>query len=128
MGRRRATVRNGERGTGLIGSTVGVLAFLLFLLLATQTLVRLYATSALSAATFDAARRVATGSQPADAEQHARSTLGSFGTRPRFQWSVDADDVSLTVDAPAPLFLPASWTGLGSIHRTVHVRRETFRP
>jgi hypothetical protein len=103
------------------------LTFLLLLLLATQTLVRLYATSTVSAAAFDAARRVATGASPDDAEQHARATLGSYGSRPTFQWSLDPDDVTLTVDAPSPLFGPASWSGLGHIHRTVHVRREVFR-
>jgi hypothetical protein len=129
LARHRATAhrRRSQRGAGLIGTTVGVLTFLLFLLLATQTLVRLYTTSTVSAVTFDAARRVATGTDEVVAEQHARSALGSYGSRPVFHWSVDADNVALTVEAPAPLFLPASWTGLGEIHRTVHVRRETFR-
>jgi hypothetical protein len=129
LARRRATAHSSsERGAGLIGTTVGVLTFLLFMLLATQTLVRLYTTSTVSAVTFDAARRVATGTDPVDAELHARSALGSYGSRPVFHWAMDADNVALTVDAPAPLFLPASWTGLGEIHRTVHVRREMFRP
>jgi Flp pilus assembly protein TadG len=130
--RRRAA--RPEAGTGLIGTLAGVTVFLFFLLFAVQMLVRLYATSAVTAAAFDAARRVAstdTLSRPLairEAETNARGALGSFGrSRASFHWlEVDATEIVVEVTARPPAFvrLPG-W--LGEIDRTVRVRTERFR-
>jgi hypothetical protein len=127
-GRRRA-----EDGTGLIGSTVGVLVFVVFLLLGVQVLFDLYARSAVTAATFDAARVVAgadAGGAPgaeADAEGTARRMLGHYGQGAEFRWAVEADAIALTVHVRSPSLLPALVTrplSLDTIERTVRVRRE----
>ena len=48
-----------DRGSGLLGTTVGFLVFLVLLLAAIQTLVHLYATSVITSAALDAAAVVA---------------------------------------------------------------------
>jgi hypothetical protein len=112
---------------------VGFTIFLLLLLLAVQVLVRLYATSALTAAAFDAARDVA--SAPTDqaaalaaAETDARQRLGSFGSsRTSFRWKeVDAHQVVLEIRGRSPGFLPLP-SSFRTIVRTVTVRTERFR-
>jgi hypothetical protein len=127
-GRRRA-----EDGTGLIGSTVGVLVFVVFLLLGVQVLFDLYARSAVTAATFDAARVVAgadaggASGAEADAEGAARRMLGHYGQGAEFRWAVEADAIALTVHVRSPSLLPALVTrplSLDTIERTVRVRRE----
>lgn len=127
--------RRDEEGTGLIASTVGILIFLIFLLLAVQVLFGLYARSAVTAATFDAARIVAgadAGATPEaqlDAEAGARRALGRYGQRVAFRWSIDADIVSLSVHVQSPSLLPALVRPLqlDTIDRTVRVRRERVR-
>ena len=123
-----------EAGTGLIGSVVGITVFLLLLLFAVQVLVRLYATSSLTAAGFDAARRVAAtdvATRPAvvaQAEADARRGLGSFGRdHTVFRWQrIDSEEVVLEVKGRPPTFLPLpGW--LTEIDRTVRVRTERFR-
>ncbi|MGH9115464.1 MAG: hypothetical protein ACRDWW_06485 [Acidimicrobiales bacterium] len=111
---------------------VGFLIFLTLLLFATQVIVRLYATSALSGAATRAADRVADSGDPpastAAAEAAAREALGSFGaSSTRFVWKeADAQQVVLQVRAQSPGFLPlpAAWR---TITRTVTVRTERFR-
>jgi hypothetical protein len=130
---RRPTAR-GDAGTGLIGTVAGVSIFLLFLLFSVHVRVRLYATSAMTSAAFDAARRVASAdavSRPLavrQAEADPRRALGSFGRdHTTFTWlAVDGDSVVLEVRGRPPSFLPVSgW--LGVIDRTVRVRTERFR-
>jgi hypothetical protein len=48
-----------ETGTGLVGSVAGFAVFLVLLLLAAQVMFDLYARSAVTAAAFDAATKVA---------------------------------------------------------------------
>lgn len=125
----------GEDGSGPISALLGLVVFLSFLLLAVQVLGHLYATSAVTAASFDAARLVAGEEQVATdvAEQHARVLLGDYGRRPdlRFDWSAStADEVVLRVEGPTPAVLVeavVSAAGLDAIRREVHVRREAFR-
>ena len=114
-----------------MGTFVGVLVFLTLLLVAVQVLVRLYATSELTSAAFDAADAVATSADgpaavPA-AQAAAVARLGSFGAaHTRFTWrEVDAAAVVLEVRADPPGFLHLP--GLGAIDRTVTVRTERFR-
>lgn len=131
--RRRWARLGGERGVGPISSLFGLLIFLGFLLLSVQVLTHLYATSALSAAAYDAARLVAgyDGVSTDAAEQHARRLLGDYGEEVRFEWSPSTDDqVVLRVRAPTPAPLIhglAATVGRETIERTVHVRVEELR-
>jgi len=119
-------------GTAVVGTLVGFLIFMLLLLLGAQTLVHLYATSALTAAANEAAQQVATaGGSPVEvpaAEAAARSSLGSFGRRnTRFDWiEVDAQRVVLRVTASSPGLLPLG-RALDRISRTVTLRTERYR-
>lgn len=130
-------VDRGEAGAGLIGSTIGVMVFLLLLLLAVQVTFSLYATSTVTAATWDAAR-IASGSDAgedpiaarAEAEAHLRSVLGRYGDRVTVRWSEDPDDVILSVRAEHPGFLPRALRHpmrLDAVERTVRVRIERVR-
>jgi hypothetical protein len=116
----------------LIGTVAGVAVFLAFLLLAVQLLFNLYATSAVTAAAYDAARMVAGADRPdvARAEDHARRVLGRYADRVRFRWSVDDDVVALRVTARHTSFLlPAlgGAVGMDEIDRTIRVRVERPR-
>jgi Flp pilus assembly protein TadG len=128
----RSARSGAERGAGLIGTVAGVAVFLAFLLFAVQLLFNLYATSAVTAAAYDAARTVAggNGGDTASAEEHARQVLGRYAERVAFEWSVDDDVVALRVTAKNPTFLlPAlgGAVGMDEIDRTVRVRVERLR-
>ncbi|MGH2685610.1 MAG: hypothetical protein ACRDJP_09110 [Actinomycetota bacterium] len=130
--RPKSTRSGAERGAGLIGTIAGVAVFLAFLLFAVQLLFNLYATSAVTAAAYDAARVVAgsAGGDVTRAEDRARQVLGRYAERVSFQWSLDADTVSLRVTAENPTFLlPAlgGAVGFDEIDRTVRVRVERPR-
>lgn len=126
----------GESGVGLIPTIAGFLVFLGFLTFAVQLTLNLYATSAVTAAAYDAARIVA-GSEAdasdtarAEAEAHARRVLGQVGERARFDWTVDGEVVALRVEVDNPrVVLPALGGRLGfdTVERTVTVRREVLR-
>jgi endonuclease YncB( thermonuclease family) len=96
----------GERGSGHIGAVFGIAVFLAFLLVATQVLVHLAATSNVTAAAFDAARRAAAdgGGGCAAAPARARATLGTYGARPDVAVGcvVDGDTLRVTVRGPSP--------------------------
>src|SRR5687767_4705830 len=85
----------GERGTGLIGTVVGVLVFLSFLIFATQLVLSLYATSVVTAVAYDAAKTVAGADAGAsdDARREAtvvaRRALGRLGEQVELRWSTD---------------------------------------
>lgn len=121
-----------EEGVAVVGTLVGFAIFLTLLLFATQVIVRLYATSALTSAATRAAETVAQSPVPslavASAEADARAELGSFGrTRTTFVWKeVDAAQVVLEVEGRSPEFLPGL-PGWQQIKRTVTVRTEQFR-
>ncbi len=93
-----------ERGSSSVSSVFGIAIFLAFLLLSTQALVHLYATSTVTAVTFDLARQAsaADGTCPSPAEIRAR--LGRWG-----QSAVRADCIRgvggstvVTVSGPSP--------------------------
>lgn len=122
----------GEAGAGIISSVLGVFVFLLLMLFAVQVLYGLYATSVVTAVTYDAAKAVA-GSDGGDAaraeaERRATDQLGRYGDDVRFVWARSGEDaVRLEVTARRPSFLPRELVGdsfLGDIVRTVRVRRE----
>ncbi len=124
--------RQGERGSGHIGAVFGIAVFLGFLLVATQVLVHLSATSNVTAAAFDAARRAAAdgGGGCASAPARARSTLGSYGARPdvAVSCSVEGDAIRVTVRGPSPaggLARPfVRLTSAETIERSATVHRE----
>ena len=127
-----------EAGTGLIGSIMGFAVFLVLLLVAAQVLFDLYARSALTAAAFDAARRVAgydIATLPPDqlavaeaaAETQAREILGRYGRDVRFTWTFTPTDVRLRVQIANPSVVPLALArpmGIDTIDRTVRVHGE----
>jgi Flp pilus assembly protein TadG len=125
----------GDAGTGTVSTLAGVTAFLVLLLFAVQVMLNLYATSVLSAAAYDAARRAAThGREPtaleqADAESYARSLLGAYGARAQFDWSASDDSVvRLRVRLANARLLPlVGLVGLDEVDRTFSVRVEEPR-
>ena len=132
--RSAASAAEGERGTGVISSIFGLLVVLVLLLLAVQVTYDLYASSAVTAAAYDAARLVAgADGGPATAgaaEAGARRALGRYGERVSFTWTVGDDTVQLRVVAANPGFLPTALRrplGVDVVDRTVRVRTERFR-
>lgn len=140
MRRARSPVRStasgaeAERGTALLGTLTGFAALLFFLLLATQVLVHLYATSVVTAATHDAARIVSgadggPGSEDA-AIAHAEALLGTWASDVSLRFlRTDDDAVVLEVRARSPALLPRtlnSLVGIGDIEREIVLRRERF--
>ena len=131
-----------EAGAGLIGTIAGVLVFLVFLLLAVQLLMNLYATSAVTSAAFDGARMVAGHRVAHDdsaamsrarsaAEDRMRAELGRFGDTVTIDWSQSDDaSVAVRIQAAPPRFLLPGFggpVGFDRIDRTVRVRREDDR-
>ena len=135
---RRRGRHHDERGTALVGSTAGVVVFLVLLLFAVQLLANLYATSTVSAAGLDAARAVASrhvdhhsdaAVQAAQrrAEADFRQLTGRLGDDARLTWSADAEHVRLHVAVDAPTILPRTLAGplaFAHIERTYVVRVE----
>lgn len=118
----------------MISSIFGLFVVLVLLLFAVQVVYDLYATSAVTAATYDAARVVAGADGGPDAtaaaEAGARDALGRYGERLHFTWTIDADVVQLHVTAINPGFLPAALRrplGVDAVDRTVRLRTERFR-
>jgi hypothetical protein len=128
----RAGVHKDEGGTAIVGTLVGFAIFMILLLVAVQTLVHLYATSAVTAAANEAAEQVASeGGSPRGipaAQAEAVARLGSFGSRhTHFRWlqvNGQAVVVRVMAESPALLPLPQSYR---DITRTVTVRTERFR-
>jgi hypothetical protein len=123
-----------EAGSGPISTVFGVAIFLGFLLLATQALVHLYASSTVSSAVFDAARRgAAEGGGGCDtAVARARTLLGDYGQRPEVSLACDptGDSLRLTLSGPTPAnFLRGFNQAVGrdGITRTATVRFERFQ-
>ena len=127
----RTSTRSDESGAGLIGSIVGVTVFLTLLLFAVQLALNLFATSAVSAVAWDAAREVAHDGEPERAEQRARSILDRYeerGGRLSFEWDVSRDDVVvLRVVAEREPLLANIRFPFQRVERTVTVRWERFR-
>jgi hypothetical protein len=120
-----------EAGSGPISTVFGVAMFLGFLLLATQTLVHLYASSTVSSAVFDAARRGAAegGGGCSVAVPRARSLLGDYGQRDGAEVSCSetTGSLRLTFRGPTPANLIGGFgaaIGRGGIERTATVRLE----
>jgi hypothetical protein len=125
----------------MVSSLAGLTVFLLFLLLAVQVLVGLYATSTIRATLHDAASRAATGStDPADLARlsdQAEASLGAMGDRTDIELRLVDDDGDGTGDVVAgeavsvpPRFVPRSvggMLGFEDVRASVRVRVERFR-
>ena len=118
----------------MISSIFGLFVVLVLMLLAVQVVYDLYATSAVTAAAYDAARVVAGADggpgATAAAEDGARQALGRYGDRVQFEWAVGEDVVQLHVMARNPGFLPVALRrplGVDLVDRTVRLRTERFR-
>jgi len=123
-----------ERGSGLLSTAAGVAAFLVLLAFAVQLLFNLYATSAVTAAAYDAARLVAARGGDVDeipaAEAHARDVLGRYADRVTFDWDgTDGSMVRVHVRAANPnrLFASLPLDAIQRVDRTVKIRIECFR-
>lgn len=127
-----------QDGSSPVTVVFGSAMFLFFLLLASQVLLHLYATSIVTSATFATASQVAAdgsdcGPGGATAERIARDRLGSFGHRHGVRVMCDPGDgetTSVTITAPSPaqgLALLRSSLNLDVIQRTSTVRTERLR-
>lgn len=112
----------------------GVLIFLGFLMLATQVLVHLYATSTVSAVAFDTARRAAAEGADCDridAADRVRRALGSYGRRIDDPVCTSGEqETVVTITGPTPARVGAALGGgfgLDRIERTARVRTEDVR-
>jgi hypothetical protein len=124
----------------MVGTTAGLLVFLILLLFAVQAAVSLSARSLVTAAAYDAARDVAGYSSEASradarvrAEQRLRERLGEAGRTAVVEWTSpgDPDVVRLHVIVDHPSFLPPRFgdpLGVTSTDRTVEVRVERWQP
>ncbi len=128
-----ARVRD-EDGSSAITTVFGVLIFLGFLMLATQVLVHLYATSTVSAVAFDTARRAAAEGADCDsieAAAHVRRALGGYGERiDEPVCTSDATQTVVTITGPTPARMVDAFgggLGLDRIERTARVRTEDFQ-
>src|SRR5688500_16773114 len=116
-----------DAGVGLLSSVVGVTVFLVLLLFAVQLVLNLYATSAVTAVAFAAARQVAGADGGSDAiaaaEAKGRDTLARFeegGGELAFAWDTSGDDtVVVQVTARRPSLLPRVRFPFDEITRTV---------
>ena len=127
-----------ESGTGLLSSAAAVGVFLILLLFAIQLTLSLAATSAVSAAGYDAARVVAARRvnhrDPAAVASAEREATGRFHTLlgrtaegAALTWVVDTTSVRLRARVPLPRVLPPALGGaIGPDHvdRTFVVRIE----
>jgi hypothetical protein len=127
-------LHRGEDGVGPIATVFGVAIFLGFLMLATQVLVHLYASSTVSAVAFDVARRAsADGAGCAGAPARAYQLLGTYGDPATVSVTCaeDGEMRSVTITGPTPArMVDAFGAALGTdrIERTASVRIEQFRP
>jgi hypothetical protein len=124
----------------MIGTTVGLLVFLVLLLFAVQALVTLHARSLVTATAYDAAREVA-GYDSAASRDAARAgaearffeRMGRYGhDHVRIEWigSDDPDVVRLRVVAEHPSLLPPAFgcaLGIRTTDRRIEVRVERWQ-
>lgn len=129
-----ATGDPAARGVGIIGAAFGLAFFLGFLLLAVQILYSLHATSVLTHAGYDAARRLARTGDVAEATARFEAVVGSERAAISFEARggtgfTDADTIVVHVRRHAPGLLPAGLTGIlpfQQVERTLVVRNERF--
>jgi hypothetical protein len=131
-----------QAANGPVTVVFGVAVFLVFLLVSSQVIVHLYATSTVTAAAFDAARRVAAedggacGPGGSHAREQATRVLGRYaadaGGAMQVECVVVDELVRVTVSGPSPARAMArtlgGLTSLERIERTASVRLEGLDP
>lgn len=127
-------LRRDERGTGLLGTVLGVAIVAGLLGFAANLTLGLWTRSTVDAVAYDAARDLATAPRTTDPDTaartaitRARSMLGPYGDRVDFDVTINDEAVALRVRAPGVGLLPAMVdTGpmVGALDRTIMVRRE----
>jgi hypothetical protein len=127
-------LRRDERGTGLLGTVLGVAIVAGLLGFAANLTLGLWTRSTVDAVAYDAARDLATAPRATDPDTaartaitRARSMLGPYGDRVDFDVTINDEAVALRVRAPGVGLLPAMVdTGpmVGALDRTIVVRRE----
>jgi hypothetical protein len=123
--RRLAVGRTGERGSGVVSATWGLVFFLGFLLLTVQVATDLYWQSQVRLVAFDAARRAA---EAGDAEATGDAVIDSLlGPSAGRSWSVGDDAVSVRITVPRSNVVVRIWSG-DDFTASATVRRERFRP
>ena len=131
-----------ERGTGLLGTTIGLATVIAMLGFAASVTIGLWTRSTVDSIAYDAARSVATSptTGPADAMTQSRAQveidairaakdqLGDLGDQVDLQFeAARADQVVLHVRAPGNALLPRMIGGgpvVGAIDRRIVIRRE----
>ena len=122
-----------EGGAGLIALPWGVLAYLMFLMLAVQVAVHFYSASVVTAVGHDATRRAAFGGGDsaaiAEAERWLRSRIGAAVSIERLDWSSTGEIVALELSARPPTLLidASALIGQRNIERRFEMRRELAR-
>ncbi len=131
--------RRTERGSGLLGTLLGVGIVLVLVLLAANVCIGLWTRSTVDAVAYDAAHRIATTpagadlrARAAEAIAAARRELGAYGDRVSFEVeSFGPPSVVLHVRAPGADVLPRLVDGgpvVGALDRRIVVRREVAAP
>lgn len=134
---RQARPRN-ERGSGLLGTSLGVVVFLSLVMFSTQVLLGLWRRSVVTAVATDAAADIARLPSSAASSQRravlddAKASLGPTGDAMTLdEISAPTDDlVRLRVVTPPMSSLPgplARLTGVGVVDRVISVHREVAR-
>lgn len=129
-------MRGGERGSGLLGSVLGVACTAALLGLAVNLLVGLWVRSTVDAVAHDAARDIATTpegvdrvARATDILDSAEASLGRYGDGVELTLEVaDTDRVVVHVTAPGVDLLPAMLDGgptVGPVDRRIVVRSES---
>ncbi|MEX2324274.1 MAG: hypothetical protein WD576_00860 [Nitriliruptoraceae bacterium] len=129
-----------QEGSSPITASISLMMFLGFLLLSSQVLVHLYASSVVAAAAFETARTVAAegsrcsaaGPGGDDAPTLVRRRLGRYGLHPslavRCVDDGDSTTVRIQIESPArALATPVFPTRLVEIDRTATMRTERLR-
>ena len=132
-------VAHHERGTGLLGTTIGLATVIAMLGFAANVAIGLWTRSTVDSVAYDAARSVATapsavtsdaasqGRVEADAIDAAKDQLGDLGDRVELGFESGVDVVVLHVRAPGTALLPRMIGGgpvVGAIDRRIVIRRE----
>jgi hypothetical protein len=125
----------GERGSGLLSTTLGVAVLIALLGLSANVALGLWTRTTVESVAEDAARRVAQAPQGTDlavaasaAAADARRLLGRYGRQVRLDWiELGPGSVRLRVRAPGATLLPrmvGRTPVVGALDRVVVVRRE----
>jgi hypothetical protein len=122
----------GDEGTGLFGTSMGILVFLIMMFFAVHVLIGLYSRSVVAGAAFDGAQYLARHGRDKEgaAENVVRLQVARARVRPVRDTDAgfEADFVEYAVEADAPTFLSGPWwTGSNTIVRRARVRVERVR-